>query len=79
METDRRKLSNHSINELLEQRSHMLIDQENQSVKPTPIMPSFIIKYKLRLPPAPDRVSRFYNLRPNFYQFSTKQLSTFYR
>lgn len=59
MDIDRRKLSDYSIQNLLEKSK--MVDAQNEIIKPTTTMPSFIIKYKLRLPPAPAKVSSAQN------------------
>lgn len=54
-DTDKR-LSDYSITNILENASQDASLNETETGVPTAIMPSFIIKYKLKLPPAPSKV-----------------------
>ncbi|KAK7604168.1 hypothetical protein V9T40_004441 [Parthenolecanium corni] len=53
-DTDKR-LSDYSITNILENASQDASLNETETGVPTAIMPSFIIKYKLKLPPAPSK------------------------
>lgn len=56
MENEKRKLSGYTIENILERDNEMGASEEEETQKPSIMMPSFIIKNKLKLPPAPAQV-----------------------
>lgn len=64
-DTDKR-LSDYSITNILENGSQDATLNETESGVPTAVMPSFIIKYRLKLPPAPSKVCYNSFFKPKF-------------